>query len=747
MGASGDSELYYPYLYSIGAPGVEYDSSSGTYSSTISDATYGAMCWCPITALDYADSAHEWLMGQYSSTGTRAEGTWTSLLSDDLSEEFAEYINSLTLEDEDGNILSLIDEDEDGIYITGSYYDYILGQIEYSLNDFIDSYTDSSGSFSYSSSSGGSEGGPGGSDGPGSSEGGPDSGITITSADMASVSDEALLEYLLSIDENFDTDDAWITYDSDTDWFSIRSVEDFVLYGSKEASKDVGAFDDLGKTQAENYVFGNGTSGAAHFDSVMADLLAANYSEYAEADSSASASEISAYASAYQEDYDSYTADALLGYSSQYRQNMYNPMYYLCQDYEGYGSSTPAPNWRINTSIIQSDTSLTVETNLYLAISEDIADGVIDDVDFSMFWEQGHTTAERAGADSDECFIEWISECMESAVSSDSDDDDETTTEADTETTTEADSATETTTEASSGSTGSGIVGDIDNNTLITANDTASLLAYVLNNEVRNENWQLESEIADVNADGNVDAADAAEIFVKVLDSAYEFAQKGYSSDSDGNNEETTEEQSETTTESGPGGTPPDNEGGGSGGSDDSSDSADQGSSANTITEDGTYTDTTYTSAGDDENALRIDGATVTLENITVNKISGESSDTEAGDFYGINAALLATNGAVVTISSATVTSSAQNGNGIFSCGEGMVVTIYDTTITTTADNSGGIQTTGGGTTYAYDLTVETDGSSSAAIRSDRGGGTVVVDGGTYTTNGYNSPGNVIYLI
>lgn len=185
------------------------------------------MCWCPITALDYADSAYEWLMGQYSSTGTRAEGTWTSLLSDDLSEEFAEYINSLTLEDEDGNILSLTDEDEDGIYITGGYYDYILGQIEYSLNDFIDSYTDSSGSFSYSSSSGGSEGGP-------------DSGITITSADMASVSDEALLEYLLSIDENFDTDDAWITYDSDTDWFSIRSVEDFVLYGSKEASKDVG---------------------------------------------------------------------------------------------------------------------------------------------------------------------------------------------------------------------------------------------------------------------------------------------------------------------------------------------------------------------------------------------------------------------------------------------------------------------------------------------------------------------------
>ena len=35
---------------------------------------------------------------------------------------------------------------------------------------------------------------------------------------------------------------------------------------------------------------------------------------------------------------------------------------------------------------------------------------------------------------------------------------------------------------------------------------------------------------------------------------------------------------------------------------------------------------------------------------------------------------------------------------------------------------------------------METSGNSSAAIRSDRGGGTVRVDGGTYTSGGYNSP-------
>lgn len=170
------------------------------------------------------------------------------------------------------------------------------------------------------------------------------------------------------------------------------------------------------------------------------------------------------------------------------------------------------------------------------------------------------------------------------------------------------------------------------------------------------------------------------------------------------------------------------------------SDTVTQGTSATTITESGTYSSTSYSSTGDDENALRVDGATVTLDSVTVDKSAGSSSNTEDGDFYGQNAALLAINGANVTIKNATLNSSAQNGNGIFSYGTGTTVNVSDSTITTTADNSGGIQTTGGGTTNATNLTVNTSGNSAAAIRSDRGGGTVVVDKGTYTSNGYNSP-------
>lgn len=165
-----------------------------------------------------------------------------------------------------------------------------------------------------------------------------------------------------------------------------------------------------------------------------------------------------------------------------------------------------------------------------------------------------------------------------------------------------------------------------------------------------------------------------------------------------------------------------------------------QGTAASTISEDAEISGESYTSSGDDENALRVEGADVTLDGITVDKSGGASSNPESGDFYGMNAGLLVTDGATAEITNASVTTSAQNGNGVFSYGSGTTVNISDSEITTTADNSGGIQTTGGGTMNASNLTVETSGNSSAAIRSDRGGGTVRVDGGSYTSNGTNSP-------
>lgn len=165
-----------------------------------------------------------------------------------------------------------------------------------------------------------------------------------------------------------------------------------------------------------------------------------------------------------------------------------------------------------------------------------------------------------------------------------------------------------------------------------------------------------------------------------------------------------------------------------------------QGTASRNITENGLYEDQTFGSYNADDNALRVTGAAVSLKNIAVEKLGGTSSNTEDGDFYGLNAALLATDGATVDIENSVIHSSAVNGNALFSYGTGTLVRARNVSITTTGDHSGGLQTTGGGRTEAKDVDVKTGGNSSAAIRSDRGGGTVVVDGGHFATYGSGSP-------
>lgn len=160
---------------------------------------------------------------------------------------------------------------------------------------------------------------------------------------------------------------------------------------------------------------------------------------------------------------------------------------------------------------------------------------------------------------------------------------------------------------------------------------------------------------------------------------------------------------------------------------------------ANTYDSDTEVSDTSLESTGTDENAALVSsGANVTFNNIDITRNSSDSTGGDNFSFYGVGAALLATDGNAY-VKGGTVTTDAAGGAGLFAYGDGTVYAA-DTTIKTTQDTSGGIHAAGGGKLYAWDLNVETDGESAAAIRSDRGGGTMVVDGGTYTSNGVGSP-------
>lgn len=160
---------------------------------------------------------------------------------------------------------------------------------------------------------------------------------------------------------------------------------------------------------------------------------------------------------------------------------------------------------------------------------------------------------------------------------------------------------------------------------------------------------------------------------------------------------------------------------------------------ANTYDSDTEVSDTSLESTGTDENAALVSsGANVTFNNIDITRNSSDSTGGDNSSFYGVGAALLATDGNAY-VKGGTVTTDAAGGAGLFAYGDGTVYAA-DTTIKTTQDTSGGIHAAGGGKLYAWDLNVETDGESAAAIRSDRGGGIMVVDGGTYTSNGEGSP-------
>ena len=150
-------------------------------------------------------------------------------------------------------------------------------------------------------------------------------------------------------------------------------------------------------------------------------------------------------------------------------------------------------------------------------------------------------------------------------------------------------------------------------------------------------------------------------------------------------------------------------------------------------------TDTTLESTGADENAALVSsGSNVTFDNVEISRNSSDSTGGDNSSFYGVGAAVLATDG-TATVKNSTITTDAAGGAGLFAYGDGTVYAA-DTTIKTSQDTSGGIHAAGGGKLYAWDLNVETDGESAAAIRSDRGGGTMVVNGGTYTSNGVDSP-------
>jgi hypothetical protein len=99
MGATGDNPAYDKYLKAMGAADER-------------DDVFASVCYCPITDLDHADMAYEWLYGGTDSR--KALSADKQQLTKELAAQFPDYVNSLGLKKADGTSLN-----------SSNYLDYI----------------------------------------------------------------------------------------------------------------------------------------------------------------------------------------------------------------------------------------------------------------------------------------------------------------------------------------------------------------------------------------------------------------------------------------------------------------------------------------------------------------------------------------------------------------------------------------------------------------------------------------------
>lgn len=354
IGATGNMEMYYPYLYEIGAAGIEKDGEN--YVSTIRDDVYGCMAFYPIADIENADMAYAWLRFDTGENGTRklipkehrSEAVKFSefqfALQDDLAVSYCEYLNGLGLTDENGTKMCF-DTDADGRLCprSGSYYDRTLKNISDALNKYL-----------------------------AQQDNGDEYIIESYGADTGN-GNKVLPNWLKKNDDG---------------GYSITDLKDF-LNGTKLArNKDITSFDAIDKS-GENNAFGRRDECAAHFSRSVAKILEENYERY---------SALEGFNKEYVDDYikTAYRPDIVK------QTELMNATHILLDCAAGRRRADIAPMWRIRVGTADQHASFSVGYNMALAAMKN--SGV--SVDYSLVWKMVHGR-EMEGTSAG-TFIDWV---------------------------------------------------------------------------------------------------------------------------------------------------------------------------------------------------------------------------------------------------------------------------------------------------------------------------------------------------
>ena len=345
LGATGNMDEYYPYLYEIGAAGLAYEN--GAYVSTIDDNIFASMCFCPITDLNNADLAYAWFRfdsGEASAmtmfSGEIQFSPFQLALQEDMAIAYCEYINGLGLVNEKGEALTF-DLKPDGTPDprSGSYYDQILANISDALNAWIAGNT-VNGSFS-----------------------------------VAGGASQEPFDSWAAYYASLNAPETWLTVNADGT-LSVTDLAGFLNGTGLARNKDIPGFDTFFATEEGN-AFGVPGEDGVHFSASVAAVLTANYAKYA------------TMAGFAEQDVNEYIIQANRA-DIQEQAYLMNSTHIMLDVAAGTQQADIARHWRTRNGTADEHTSFTVAYNL--ATSARMAGA--DDVDYSLVWNMPHGNAE-----------------------------------------------------------------------------------------------------------------------------------------------------------------------------------------------------------------------------------------------------------------------------------------------------------------------------------------------------------------
>lgn len=330
IGATGNHPDYLPWLYEIGAAGVDR-LDDGSYISSIRDDVYGCMCFYPITDLENADLAYAWTrfdsgetyakLGGGGMQGLSAFSEFKLALQRDMARRYAEYINSLQLKTAEGEPLGFSTVGEEKDLRRGLYYEKILENLSRALNAFLAEKED------------------------------PEQYI------KEHYTDGDVLPFWLEREEQ---------------GYRITDMAGFLNGTGLKRNKDIPGFDTFWKT-AENNAFGGARDSAVHYSASNAAVLRENLERYRQ---------LPGFDACDVEEYIRESGSEIV----KEQTGLMNSTHLLMENARTEKKADVAPYWRIRSGTADEHTAFSIGYNLALAAMEN--PGV--QVDYSLVWDMKH---------------------------------------------------------------------------------------------------------------------------------------------------------------------------------------------------------------------------------------------------------------------------------------------------------------------------------------------------------------------